>query len=1202
MSFTAVLERLQKLENPYPGLRPFEIEEQHLFFGRDEQIAELVRRLECNRFVAVVGVSGGGKSSLVRAGLIPALERGSVGEAAARWRRVVSRPGGAPFANLADALSKAGLDASGLRSSSLGLVQVARQLPREETLLVVVDQFEELFRYKDCEPFTEQSSRSREEASSEAAEFVQLLLAASRQQPPIYLVLTMRSEYLGDCAEFRDLPETLNNCQYLVPRLTRDQRKQAIEGPLGRTAIAPSLVQRILNDAGDEPDQLPVLQHALMRTWRQWQESDPKGERGIQLQDYEAPPIGGMKHALERHAEELLGKDPEQIAIAQTVFKRLTAGTRRERRNPARLGELWELCGAESEQQRALVNTVIDRFRKGEATFLTPREGDLAPEQYIDITHESLIREWGRLRGWVEDETEARKTFMRIYEDARLYEAGDADLWRDPKLQLTLEWWREKQPVPAWVRHILGRESSGEQGVKTARDFLEKSKQARQEELNRARRRRLFARWGTTAVIAVLTGLIVWGWRNRAKMQAEHRLAVARALMWESSDKLRHNPDQLIPATLEAAESVKREATPASLQLLQLGTRLLRKPSAHFQPKGSLWGMAFSHDGRYLATASEEKITGVYDQHGNLVRELNGEGALWSVDFSPNGDYLATSGQNGVHVFKTGSWQPVWQTQPWQPILSVAFSPDGKQLATAPAWGNVTVLNAAAGNQVWQAENVGRAVAFSPQGRYLAMGGDLNSGRELTILDARSHGVLWKKDEKELKAAVISVSFSPDERYVAIGSQDKKAHVYDVQLKNEVIPLRHQDTVASVAFSPDGRYLATGSYDGAVRVFDFPDGREILRQPEADTNPAVSVAFSGDGTLAGASRDRGVDVITVKPADEIARLHMPKVFDAQQVGLSWDGKVFAVIDEGGNAGVFDPENGKWISAPVSLPEATQVAVSTGGRYLALGGKTGAEVVEASTGKVRLSLLGLVTAKGIDLTPDGRYFAMATTDGLEVYDVPRGKPAWSKNLKGSNVSKVSFSQDGERLAVGGEMPELEVLRVARGEQILRVPFHWNEEICKSIRRPCELNSIFLSKDGKFAVLAANDDTVRVIDVSQAREICLLTLPGNAVYAVMSDDDRFVATSSDDLLGRVYEVKNSQELWRMPLSTGDFFPLAFHDKYLLLGTGSHDLSLERYLWRPEDLMQSACAVLGRNLEAREWPTLFEETRPRTCSNLP
>ena len=183
MSFATVVQRLQTLENPYPGLRPFEIQESHLFFGRDRQVAELVGRLERNRFVAVLGVSGSGKSSLVRAGLIPALERGRVSDAGRDWRMVVTRPAGAPFENLAVELRNRGLDPSALKTSSHGLIDIARQLSVDESLLVVIDQFEELFRYKDVVPTTEAIRRRRDESAADAAEFVQLILATSRSVP-----------------------------------------------------------------------------------------------------------------------------------------------------------------------------------------------------------------------------------------------------------------------------------------------------------------------------------------------------------------------------------------------------------------------------------------------------------------------------------------------------------------------------------------------------------------------------------------------------------------------------------------------------------------------------------------------------------------------------------------------------------------------------------------------------------------------------------------------------------------------------------------------------------------------------------------------------------------------------------------------------------------------------------------------------------
>ena len=330
--------------NPYPGLRPFRHDENHLFFGRDGQSNDLLRRLRRNRFLAVVGTSGSGKSSLVKAGLLPDLEGGLMSGAGSRWRIALFRPGGNPIANLAEALCRPGillaedeapedavmqtaLTTVTLRRSALGLVEAYRQatLPASDNLLIVVDQFEELFRFKEAAPV--------ENAADEAAAFVKLLLNAAKQREvPLYVIITMRSDFLGDCAEFVDLPEAVNDGQYLIPRMSRNERRQAITGPVavGGAQMTPRLVQRLLSDMGDNPDQLPILQHALMRTWNHWQ-AGSENSQPLDLADYEE--IGGMAAALSRHADEAhqeLAQDVDMETarrrqqIAEKMFRLLT--------------------------------------------------------------------------------------------------------------------------------------------------------------------------------------------------------------------------------------------------------------------------------------------------------------------------------------------------------------------------------------------------------------------------------------------------------------------------------------------------------------------------------------------------------------------------------------------------------------------------------------------------------------------------------------------------------------------------------------------------------------------------------------------------------------------------------------------------------------------------------------------------------------
>jgi hypothetical protein len=299
-------------EHPFPGLRSFEFEDRAFFFGREEQISTLYRKLHQNRFVAIIGASGSGKSSLVKAGLLGHLSTLDVSEAGLHRTVISMRPLGRPLLQLAHAIAIAHVTEhpclddeqqrnvialvadraiAKLSRSSAGLIELLHELRAtdESRFLIIVDQFEELFRYPAPQSDT---------AFDERALFVKHLLAASTEASlESHILITMRSEFVGDCAQFRDLPEAINDSQFLTPRLTRDQRKEAILGPLALAdgSIAPALLQRILNDAGQEPDQLPVMQHALMRTWQQVLPS-----RVLTLDAYEV--IGGMESAISQHA------------------------------------------------------------------------------------------------------------------------------------------------------------------------------------------------------------------------------------------------------------------------------------------------------------------------------------------------------------------------------------------------------------------------------------------------------------------------------------------------------------------------------------------------------------------------------------------------------------------------------------------------------------------------------------------------------------------------------------------------------------------------------------------------------------------------------------------------------------------------------------------------------------------------------------
>ena len=440
--------------NPFVGLRPFESKDSLYYFGRKQQTRALLNQLNANRLVAVVGSSGCGKSSLVRAGLIPNLEAGFLVQDRDLWKFAIFKPGDSPLRNLAAAVvspteaAESAEDVNGLltrmrRQGAQALVHEAHAaMDRDESnLLIVVDQFEELFRFQQI-----RTTHVREEA----ADFVSMLLNLADQKAlPIYVVLTMRSDFLGECDAFQGLPEAMNASQFLVPRLTRDQRRTAILGPirLARADITPRLTDRLLNESIDTRDDLPVLQHVLMRTWNTWAEV---GQGPIDFDHYEK--AGTILHALSLHADEALkGLRDESLSIAKRMFQALseTDASNRRIRRPAKLREIAAVCGKTEAPQTIM--SLIDRFNADNRNFLVLSPGASADNPLLDISHESLIRQWKTLAAWADEEAESARVYKRLAESADLHADGKAGFYRDADLQVALDWQRQQQPNAEWA-------------------------------------------------------------------------------------------------------------------------------------------------------------------------------------------------------------------------------------------------------------------------------------------------------------------------------------------------------------------------------------------------------------------------------------------------------------------------------------------------------------------------------------------------------------------------------------------------------------------------------------------------------------------------------------------------------------------------------------------------------------------------------
>jgi hypothetical protein len=398
MSSASILSK----ENPFPGLRPYEEEDADWFFGRGGEINDLLKRLRRVHFLAVVGPSGCGKSSLIKAGVLPGVRDGYLD---ADWKIVSIRPGEKPLDNLTAALSATlAIEAPAIRrkldAGCLGIVETLKNLKSDTKILILVDQFEELFQFV---------QRRGDPAQEETKAFLKLLLTAAAAEPSIYIVITMRVEWLAECACYMGLAEAINEGIYLVPQMSRRQFQQAILGPVeaaGGTIVS-SLLDRLLNDLDNRTDQLPVLQHALMRIWSR---RAPGSALDIPL--YEA--AGTLSHCLSNHAEEIFNElSPDQQKTAECLFRSITQVSKsRKTRHPRPLDEVAPASPPEQ------VKSVVDAFRREGRSFLVATPGPLQPDSIIDISHEALIRQWSRLDQWVDREAEVQAKINRLRETA----------------------------------------------------------------------------------------------------------------------------------------------------------------------------------------------------------------------------------------------------------------------------------------------------------------------------------------------------------------------------------------------------------------------------------------------------------------------------------------------------------------------------------------------------------------------------------------------------------------------------------------------------------------------------------------------------------------------------------------------------------------------------------------------------------------
>lgn len=457
---TAAFAKIPQRPNPFHGLRRFEIEDSALFFGRDEQTYEVLRRLRLLHFVAVLGPSGCGKSSLIRAGVLAALQAGYMADDGP-WQIITVQPGNGPLDAWKNKLRPHLREG---RTEEDLLTDPSRALDTDSgRVAILVDQFEELFQY------SARTGRDRD-----IRLFLQSMLsAASGPGSRIHTIITMRTEYLAQCASYATLAEAINEGIYLVPEMNRDQMSQAIVGPIRKVGaeITAPLVDRLLNDAAGQPDALPVLQHALMRMWSKKRPWEPLGlaEYERQIEDLGlAASSGGARDTgiaafISGHAAEVLARlTPEERAAAQRIFQVLTELTADGRavRHATPAADLVSITGLPEK----VVKDVIEAFRA--EGFLNVWESEGSGSSLVDITHEAVARQWGTLRSWMVEEARTRRNLQRVAEAAREWSEhgrNRAYLFRGLKLAEAQTYLRGREhELDADARAFLAASATGE--------------------------------------------------------------------------------------------------------------------------------------------------------------------------------------------------------------------------------------------------------------------------------------------------------------------------------------------------------------------------------------------------------------------------------------------------------------------------------------------------------------------------------------------------------------------------------------------------------------------------------------------------------------------------------------------------------------------------------------------------------------------
>lgn len=1165
-------------EPPFKGLQYFDESDADLFFGRELLISKLVDHLNHGGYLSIIiGASGSGKSSIARAGLIPALKREESlwdgtrpPEGSAGWQYHIMTPTAHPLVMLATEMTRSSKGVSSTADLMDDLARDPRSLSlflsrsdHNNTTVLLIDQCEELF------------TLCRDAFEREA--FIDNLLTASTVLLGRFiLILTLRADFYSHLSPYPELRDLAAQQQAYIGPMSLDETRRAIEEPAGRGfwEFEQGLVDLILRDVGDEPGALPLLSHALLETWKR------RAGNVLTFKGYEE--AGGVHGAIAHTAENVYSQfSTAEQAIVRNIFLRLTEygeGTEDTRRR-ASFDELTSST-ADAENTRIILNKLA------EARLVTLREDS------AEVAHEALIREWPQLREWLSEDREGILLHRRLTEATREWELLEHDpgsLYRGARLAQANEWvtqnpkalnTQEKRFLEASNQRQLqeqrDREAQQQRELETAQKLAATEKARAEEQTRAANRLRTRNRAITTVgslalILALLAGLFgVQSNRNAAEAESNFNQAEAQRLALEANRLLQAggNSEQI---ALLSLRSMQTQYTPEGDAALAAASRLNYPRQLFVGHSDFISSVAYSPDGMYVLTGSNDETVRLWDARtGEELYQFTGlMEPVDTVGFSPDASSILASSFDGTTL--------MWEIRSGKELhrfdgSGAVYSPDGQTVLTirdnsVNLWSVTTgqkqqKYTIPEGNEVYYP-------VLSPDGNYLLAG---DSAGIAHLWDIRTHQEVQKFTGHT--SFVFWVAFSPDGKYVLTGSFDATARLWDIYTGKELQRFSHTNNVYCVVFSPDGETIFTASGDNTARWWDAQSGQELGRF--TGPAPIFSISVSPDGKFLLTGGDDGVAWLwEIQPRTELPSFDNNDMISA--VAFSPDGKTVLTGGNGNIPRLWDAVSGQKLLDLVGHTNMINygAAFSPDGKHVLTGSiDKSIRLWDIQTGEEIYKIVEDEEVQSVAFSPDGKYFAAAINGVARLWDSETGEKV--RDFEGADLGlyRVTFSPNGQYVAAASH----------DGARLFDVS---NGRLIRQFSGQNILHGVAFSPDGRYLVTGGYDDQKAWLwDVNSGQNVRQFTGHTDMIWATaFSPDGNYVATASADGTARLWDVQTGQELRRFIGHTAGVEGVAFSPdgKYLL--TGSDDGTA--LLWDVDyhTTIDYLCSVLLRDFTDEE-----------------